>query len=267
VSVLPGLFVVGTDTGVGKTYVASAIARSMTAEGRRVGILKPVATGVSEEASDGADEDSARLIASIGRSIAPGRVVPITFAEPLAPVVAARRRGERLEQSEVDRAVDATLTWWLDHADVMVVEGAGGLLTPLAEGTTIADLAIRLDYPLVVVARRGLGTLNQTLLTIEAARHRGLRVAGVVLNGAEPTRTGEALAEATNADELARRLPDGIAVLAEVPYCDAQDTPAFVLAEIDWSRRALLPRRPLLPRNEPGEAAPVARIESTPAGH
>jgi dethiobiotin synthetase len=245
--VLPGLFVVGTDTGVGKTYVASAIARSLAEQGRRVGVLKPVATGLGEGDGDGGGRgaDADRLIAAVGGSIAPERVVPLAFAEPLAPVVAARRRGGRLEPAEVERAVDAALGWWLDRADVMVVEGVGGLLTPLAEGTTVADLAIRLDYPLVVVARRGLGTLNHTLLTVEAARRRGLRIAGVVLNGPCPTVEGEALAEATNAGELARRLAGGISVLAEVPHGDVPALTDALLKDIDWFPRALPPRLPL----------------------
>ncbi len=241
-SALPGLFVVGTDTGVGKTCVASAIARCLAREGRRVGVLKPVATGVPRGAGRGEDADL--LIAAAGGSIAPERVVPLAFEAPLAPVVAARRLGRRLEPAEVERALDAALAWWLDRADVMVVEGIGGLLTPLAEGTTVADLAIRLDYPLVVVARRALGTLNHTLLTIEAALRRGLRIVGIVLNGTAPAGdAGAQLAEATNGVELARRL-DGIAVLAEVPFRDGSEgaDAGDVLDGIDWSRRALLPR-------------------------
>jgi dethiobiotin synthetase len=254
-SALPGLFVIGTDTGVGKTCVASAIAHRLAREGWRVGVLKPLATGVP--GGTGRGEDADRLIAAVGGSIAPERVVPLAFEESLAPVVAARRLGRRLEPAEVERALDRALAWWLDRADVMVVEGIGGLLTPVAEGTTVADLAIRLDYPLVVVARRALGTLNHTLLTIEAALHRGLRIVGIVLNSTAPaTDAGAALAEATNADELARRL-DGIAVLAEVPFRDGlQTTDAVdVLDSIDWSRRALLPRpvsRPVL-EGEAGE--------------
>jgi dethiobiotin synthetase len=264
VSALPGLFVVGTDTGVGKTYVASAIARSLVDEGRRVGVLKPVATGLVDGDGAGRGEDAGRLIAAVGGSIPPEHVVPLAFNEPLAPAVAARRLGRRLDPAEVEQAVDAALAWWRARAEVMVVEGVGGLLTPLAEGMTLADLAVRLDYPLVVVARRGLGTLNHTLLTIEAARHRGLRIAGVVLNGAGPTMEGEGLAEATNADELARRLADGIAVLAEVPFGDGLDTPGSVLRHIDWSRRALLPR--LLPSAVPVGVAgeTLSRINAQP---
>jgi dethiobiotin synthetase len=248
---LPGLFVVGTDTGVGKTRVAAAIARCLTREGRRVGVLKPIATGVA--AGQGRGEDAMRLLAAVAGSdpgsspIPPERVVPIVYAEPLAPVVAARRQGGRLEAAEVDRAIDTAVRWWSERADVLVVEGIGGLLTPLAEGTTVADLAVRLDYPLVVVARRALGTLNHTLLTIEASCRRALRVAGIVLNSAVPAiGEGEALAEATNADELARHLGldrSGIAVLAEVPFDGGGHPDVFeCLGNIDWAGRAQPPR-------------------------
>jgi dethiobiotin synthetase len=177
--------------------------------------------------------------------------VPLAFEAPLAPVVAARHMGRRLQAAEVERALDAALAWWFDRADVMVVEGIGGLLTPVAEEMTLADLAIRLDYPLVVVARRALGTLNHTLLTIEAALHRGLRIVGIVLNSTAPAAdAGAALAEVTNPDELTRRL-DGIAVLAEVPFQSDAGTAdsGDILDSIDWSRRALPSRfvsRPLL---------------------
>ncbi len=112
----------------------------------------------------------------------------------------------------VIEAMDAALEWWRDRAEVMVVEGVGGLLCPIAEGTTVADLATRLDYPLVIVAHRGLGTLNHTLLTVEAARTRGLRIAGVILNGARPS--VDPVVEGLNAEELSRRL-DGVAILAD----------------------------------------------------
>jgi dethiobiotin synthetase len=172
------------------------------------------------------------------------------YEEPLAPTVAARRLGQRLEPAAVEQATRAALAWWSERADVIVVEGLGGLLSPLAEKMTVADLAIRLDYPLVIVARRGLGTLNHTLLTIEAAWRRGLRVAGIVLNSPLPAADANlALAEATNADELVRWLDlaidrDGIAVLAEVPFHGGADAPGLDddLGSLDWSHRALLPR-------------------------
>jgi dethiobiotin synthetase len=242
---LPGLFVVGTDTGVGKTHVAVGIARSLASDGRQAGVVKPVATGLDE--GDGLGADGRRLMAAASVPGAPRipaeRIVPISYAEPLAPPVAARRCGRPLERAAVEKALDTALAWWSERADVVVVEGIGGLLTPVAEGTTVADLAVWLDYPLVIVARRELGTLNHTLLTVEAARHRGLRIVGLVLNSAAPIGDDGALAAATNAGELARLL-EGIAVLAEIPYgADPGEAgPADIFGGLDWFSRALPPR-------------------------
>jgi dethiobiotin synthetase len=214
---LPGLFVVGTDTGVGKTHIAVAIARALTASGRIVGVLKPVATGATPIEGGWRVDDADRLIGAIGGVATTAEVCPIAFAEPLAPPVAARRVGSLLTAEDVIGSTFAALGHWRDSrgAEINVVEGVGGLLCPLAEGITVADLAVKLDYPLVVVARRGLGTLNHTLLTVEAALARGLRVAGVILNGAEPT--ADPVAEATNPAELARRLGP-IPILADFPH-------------------------------------------------
>ena len=173
-STIPGLFVVGTDTGVGKTFIAASIARAMTEAGRIVGVLKPVATGARRSDSSWHVDDADRLIEAIGGGVATDRVCPIAFDEPLAPPVAARRSGKPLSMAEVELATFAAIGAWqlIEGAEVMVVEGVGGLLCPLAEGSTVADLAIRLDYPLVIVARRGLGTL-----TIPYSRSRPLSTA------------------------------------------------------------------------------------------
>ena len=237
-SSLPGIFVVGTDTGVGKTRVAAAVARALMRDGRRVGVLKPVATGATREGDAWCCDDAERLIEAVGGGLPVERVAPILFEEPLAPCVAARRAGTPLLQADVESATAEAIDWWAGRADVMVVEGVGGLLCPLAEGTTVADLAVALDYPLLIVARRGLGTLNHTLLTVEAARQRGLRVAGLVLNSPEPE-TGSA-AESTNAIELARRLP-GVAIVAEVPHDGTSGLPDPVLV-VDWFPRTRPPR-------------------------
>ena len=234
---LPGLFVVGTDTGVGKTRVASAIASGWTLGGRRVGVLKPVASGASRIEGRLVSDDAERLIEAVGGGVDHDRVAPIRFEEPLAPPVAARRQGERLTMDRLIEAVELCLSWWVGRAEVMVVEGVGGLLCPIAEGATVADLAIVLDYPILIVAHRGLGTLNHTLLTVEAARGRGLRVAGVVLNAARPTT--DPIAEATNAEELAIRL-EGIAILADFDH--ATNLSPIALELSDWYALAK-PRR------------------------
>jgi len=236
---LPGLFVVGTDTGVGKTYVAAAIARTWRDSGRRVGVLKPVASGASVHEGCLISDDAERLIDAVGGGIPHDRAAPLVLEEPLAPPVAARRGGTPLTMGRVVEAVSDCLDWWKSRADVMVVEGVGGLLCPLAERATVADLAIFLDYPLLIVAHRGLGTLNHTLLTVEAARSRSLRIAGVILNGARPEE--DPIVEGTNAEELAIRL-GGLAILAEWEHGVNSDQPPVAPEAGGWYDLAKAPR-------------------------
>lgn len=243
---LPGLFVVGTDTGVGKTRVAAAIIRRLRDAGRRPGTLKPVATGCVSDGTKLISSDAVLLLEATGRETAElERVVPIRFEEPLAPSVAARREGVDFTKYFVETEVLVALKWWASEADVMVVEGVGGLLCPLAETTTVADLAVLLDYPLVVVVRNGLGALNHTLLTVEAARTRGLRLAGLVLNNVTPP--AEDVAVSTNAEELTRRLP-GVPILAAVAYHADPATISAHLAMVDWYGWARPPRLSFLNR-------------------
>jgi dethiobiotin synthetase len=239
---LPGIFVVGTDTGVGKTRVTAGVARALGLDGRRVGVLKPVATGATKAGDGWRCEDAERLIEAVGGGLRVERVAPIVYEEPLAPSVAARRSSEPLLHSRVEREVDAALTWWEGRAEVMVIEGIGGLLCPLAEESTVADLAVTIDYPIVIVARSSLGTLNHTLLTVEAARLRSLRVAGLVLNSPAPPI--DRSLEGTNALELARRLP-GVPLLADLPF---EPNLAFsdLLLAVDWFDRVALPRSEFL---------------------
>ncbi len=253
---MPGLFVVGTDTGVGKTWVASAIARTWAASGRRVGVLKPVSSGGTGGGAGGVldSPDAEALIAAVGGAIPRDQVAPLVFAEPMAPPVAARRAGTPLTPAAVTLAVAGALAWWADRAEVMVVEGVGGLLCPLAEGWTVADLAVLLDYPVLIVAHRGLGTLNHTLLTVEAARARSLRVAGVVLNGARPP--VDPAVEATNAAELARRL-GGVALLADWEHRAPGAGPATVAPEAGgWYDLAKPPRHRPAPWAAPSQESP-----------
>ncbi len=238
-SSLPGLFVTGTDTGVGKTRVSAAIAASIATAGRRVGVLKPVATGAVLDSATGVwhSEDTDLLIDAIGTKPPTHQVTPIVFEAPLAPPVAARLAGTLLTSSRLEADLRSCLDWWVGpgEAEVVVVEGVGGLLCPLTEDTTVADLAVSLEFPLIIVARRALGTLNHTLLTVEAAKLRGLRIAGIILNGADPTT--DPVAEATNPAELARWIPD-VPILGEIEhqpsgmYPDSLDLP---LLGLDWS--------------------------------
>jgi dethiobiotin synthetase len=167
-----GFFVTGTDTGVGKTVVTGGLAAALRARGLTVGILKPVQSGAMADDPEG---DAGKL----------GAECVYAFAAPLAPLVAARMEGAAVELEPVVRAAERLAA----ANDILLVEGAGGLLVPLAEGLLVADVAQALSLRLVVVARAGLGTVNHVLLTLEAARSRGLAVAAVVLNGDGDTST------------------------------------------------------------------------------
>jgi dethiobiotin synthetase len=206
-----GLFVTATDTGVGKTYLTALIARCLTQDHVRVGAYKPVCSG-AEISREGTVywADVKTLAEAIGGDIDPLRVCPQRLRAPLAPPVAAR-----LERIQLDfDGMHAGAVWWQGRVDVLLVEGVGGLLCPLTEDKTIADLAGVLGYPLLVVARTGLGTINHTLLTVEAARQRGIQVAGVILNDTEPLETTPGRAE--NAAEISRRA--NVPVLGVVRY-------------------------------------------------
>ena len=165
-----GLFLAGTDTGVGKTTIAVGLCAAWAARGHRVAAMKPCETG--------GGDDAARLLQATGRALDLAQVNPYRFALAAAPEVAARSENARIELSRIEAAYRA-----LDlDADFTLVEGAGGLLVPLAGGLTIADLIQRLDLPLLLVARTCLGTINHTLLSAEIARRRGLRLLGVVFS-------------------------------------------------------------------------------------
>ncbi len=226
---MSGLFVVGTDTGVGKTVVTAAIVRCLRACGQAVAVAKPVATGAVRHEGGYLGDDTRRLAEAAGHAEY-GRVTPWAFPQAAAPPVAARAQGVELVLADIaafvkQRAVPDAL---------LLVEGVGGLLCPLTERETVADLAAALGMPCVVVARRSLGTLNHTLLTLEVARQRGLRVAGLVVNETTPV---QGFAEETNVVELRKRI--AVPLLAVVPF---QTTPyegeIAAIASVDWRRLA-----------------------------
>jgi dethiobiotin synthetase len=222
---MQGLFFTGTDTGVGKTVVTAAVARLLRSQGHPVRTCKPVATGATVDGGRWRNEDTVRLAEAAGMDD-PNAVTPFVFPDPVAPPVAARRQGTALQLAEVARAVRQRQ----QPGASLLVEGVGGLLCPLTERETVADLVRELGLPLVVVARRSLGTLNHTLLTLEVARARGLPVAGVVVNETTPPRE---LADLANVEELRRRID--VPLLAVTPY----RTEPFAgvpeeLAAVDW---------------------------------
>jgi dethiobiotin synthetase len=233
-----GLFITGTDTGVGKTHVTAAVARLLRESGRPVAVCKPVATGAVRSGDRWRSEDTVQLADAAGLGEANwDRITPWVFPDPAAPPVAARRQGTTLTLADLATAVKRCNR----QGAVLLVEGVGGLLCPLTQQDTVADLVAELALPLVVVARRALGTLNHTLLTLEVAHRRGLAVAGVVVN---ETASPAGLADETNVEELRRRI--GVPVLAVVPYEPAGGFRASAaLAATDWWElgRALGPNK------------------------
>jgi dethiobiotin synthetase len=168
-----GLFVTGTDTGVGKTVVASAIAATLAARGEHVAVFKPVATGLEES---GRVADHELLLTSAHSRQTLAAVCPYRFQPAASPHLAAELAGVRIEPAALLAAARRAAA----SGDFLIVEGVGGLLVPLTDGYQVRDFAADLGLPVVVAARPGLGTINHSLLTIDAARSAGLRVAGVV---------------------------------------------------------------------------------------
>jgi dethiobiotin synthetase len=199
---IPGLFITGTDTDVGKTYVGVLIARALKAAGHRVGVYKPVASGCRREGRLLISDDALLLWRAAGKPGELDRVCPQCFEAPLAPHLAAMAEGKQIDRKLLRDGLD----YWLACSDIVLIEGAGGLLAPLgncpnfrvnengtgyplgAFGPCVADLARDFGFPLLVVARNALGTINHTLLTLHAAQtlHGGLKVAGIILNNPAP---------------------------------------------------------------------------------
>jgi len=169
-----GVFVTGTGTEVGKTVVAATIARTLAADGKRVAVFKPAVTGLDEGVET--DHELLRRASDSGQSDA--EIAPYRYGPPASPHLAAALAGEEVDPARLREAARAAV----EGVDAIVCEGVGGFLVPLSPSYLVRDLAVDLGYRLVVVAAPGLGTINHTLLTIEAARAASLKVAAVVLN-------------------------------------------------------------------------------------
>ena len=204
-----GIFITGTDTGVGKTLVACGVARLLKSWGVKVGVMKPIAAG---------DQEDARQLIRAARITEDLSVInPQFFKAALAPSMAAG-----LERREVDSESIYKAYWHLSKKyDVMVVEGVGGVKVPLGESTYVVDLIEPLLLPALVVSRSVLGTLNHTLLTLDALAEKKVPVIGVLFNGG----TGRTLAEKTNPEALQDHTP--VQVLGQLTHQASQD-PASV---------------------------------------
>jgi dethiobiotin synthetase len=171
-----GIFVTGTDTGVGKTMVSAALARFLTERGLKVGVMKPAESGVNDPSRLG--NDGSLLQWAANSNDAMEEISPYRLRAPLSPAQAAEK-----EKCFIDFAsLVATAQTLGRRHDFLIIEGAGGLMTPLSGGLLMADLAKEIGLPLLVVTTARLGTLNQTLLTIFAAQQMGIPVSGYIIN-------------------------------------------------------------------------------------
>ena len=193
---MPSFLITGTDTGVGKTVLGCGLAAALTAQGKRVGVMKPVETGCPEHAGKHYPEDAA-LLADFSESQTPlEEICPYRFGPPLAPSVAAKMASTIISVPRIREALERQL----DSHDIVIVEGAGGLLVPLSGGYSFANLAADLQLPILIVVGSKLGAVNHALLTFDYVQAHDLPLIGYVLN--HPTSDLD-LAIKTNAETLA----------------------------------------------------------------
>ena len=214
----PGLFIVGTNTEVGKTYIASLIIQALVHSGVRVGVYKPAASDCPLENGEHLSADAQQLWEAAGQPGSLEQVCPQRFVAPLAPHLAAQAEGRQVDA----KLLRTGLNYWQDNYDFVVVEGIGGLMSPVSDEDYVADLAYEFGYPLLLVASNELGCINQTLQTLitAAAFEDGLPVVGTVLNNRRAIPTDD-ISQATNFDEITRC--SGPPVLASVTYQGSLD--------------------------------------------
>lgn len=172
-----GIFVTGTGTDVGKTMVAAAIARTAASEGERVAVFKPAVTGLRPDEPGPHEHDHHLLRRAAGSEQSDDEIAPYRFGPAVSPHLAAQMAGERIDTDAVLAAARAAA----EDSDLLVCEGVGGFLVPLTPNDLVRDLARQLAMPVVIAAPPGLGTINHSLLTLEAVRAAGLETAAVVL--------------------------------------------------------------------------------------
>lgn len=191
------LFVTGTDTEVGKTLVSAGLTLALKKRGIDVGVMKPAVTGCRSVRGKRVSDDVEYLIGASGCENDRSLVAPYMLRDPLAPEVAAEREGVRID---IRKIMGAFRKLSRKH-EILIIEGAGGLFVPIKKNYLMIDLMAALAAPLIIVARPGLGTINHTLLTCEAARARNIDIMGIVINN-YPRRAS--VAERTNPDVIRR---------------------------------------------------------------
>ncbi|MGA2915768.1 MAG: dethiobiotin synthase [Sedimentisphaerales bacterium] len=231
-----GLFITGTDTGVGKTLIAGAITKILLQKGENIGVFKPVASGCKKIKQRLISEDAKFLAHCAKSEFALDIINPVAFKVPAAPFAC-----EKAENKKVDlRKIAAAYKQICQKSDFVIIEGIGGIKVPITKNVNVLSLAKAFNLPVVIVARSKLGTINHTLLTIGAVRRAGLLLAGVIINGYDE-KTKD-VAEKTNA-EIIKKL-GRVKIIAVVPFDDKTNMKKFIIGQkvlkalqkIDWTK-------------------------------
>ena len=206
-----GLFITGTDTGVGKTLITGALAHLAISRGTAAGVFKPVATGC--ELVDGRlqSEDAGFLSHCVKGGQTEQEITPVCYRPPVSPMTAAEQTGTPIDWPLIVTAYRKTV----ESHDLVFVEGIGGVMVPFSENDFVLDLMVALALPVLVIARASLGTINQSLLTVKACQSKGLSVCGILLNVSDDADSDES--RKTNCQDVARLA--GISDVAVITYC------------------------------------------------
>lgn len=213
-----GFFITGTDTDVGKTVVTAGLLATLRKRGYDIGLMKPFQTDFIEAEGRLLSPDLEFVLKFVDLETDYDLMNPIRLREPLAPSVAAEVEGVEIDLTKVDRAYEELL----ELHQGLIVEGAGGLMVPLAKNFLTPDLVKSFELPIIIVARPNLGTINHTVLTVKVARELGIKVLGVIINGLKEAEAG--IAEKTNPEVIAE-LAD-VPILGIVPYIEDLDSNA-----------------------------------------
>ncbi|MBI3399494.1 MAG: dethiobiotin synthase [Deltaproteobacteria bacterium] len=221
-----GFFITGTDTGVGKTFITAGIAVVLKEKGVDVGVMKPIETGCPGKDEKLGPQDALFLKKAAGLSGDIDLINPYRFKAFLAPSIASRLENKSVDLKKIKECYDKLAS----QHKLMLVEGVGGLLVPLNETETVADLVKLLKLPLIIIAASRLGTINHTLLTVRYAQSIGIEVKGIILNYPAFS-VDESLS--TNQGEVKRLT--GLPIFGELPFCDADRAPKMVKKYLNLS--------------------------------
>lgn len=233
-----GIFVTGTDTGVGKTLIAGAIAKILADKGLRVGVFKPIATGCKCSWDGLVGSDAWFLAWCANSNLSLSTITPLGYRTPAAPLVSAARQGLPIDFGKIVAAYEDVCR----DSDAVIVEGIGGARVPLTEQFDLLDLAVEFALPVVIVARPNLGTINHTLMTVDCVRAAKLKIAGIVVNGYNSVES--IVAEDTAPETIAKC--SGENILAVVPFDETVNIEKPNLGEVilpslagcDWEKLA-----------------------------